>query len=347
MISRRSLIKASLLATGSIPFFHHKTVNAKGLLNEVPTFPTLPQGRIISTATLYTAPKRTAKQIKPLVRDSLIAILDTVEGDRLIPSTNTWYRTENGYVYSAGVQPVDTEIQTPITADEVKEKFWGEICMPFADAYLSITPNSPPFRRLYHGCVFRVVDLQQSTDGKWWYRIEDGVNGKYGFVSNLMINASHIKRLTPEDLAPITPEVENKRIQVNLKTNTITAYENDEPVLTTRCSSGMLKSNTVTPSGKMSVLYKMHTSHMRDRARTYDLPGVAFPTYFTWWGHAIHGTYWHNDYGTYRSHGCLNVPNHIAKWFWRWTNPNAPYESNFYSVTMAKTNGTQVTINWG
>ena len=57
----------------------------------------------------------------------------------------------------------------------------------------------------------------------------------------------------------------------------------------------------------------------------FDLPGVSFDSYF-WGAIAIHGTYWHNDYGRPRSHGCVNVPPQAAKWIYRWTTPVVPYE---------------------
>jgi len=52
----------------------------------------------------------------------------------------------------------------------------------------------------------------------------------------------------------------------------------------------------------------------------YDLPGVPWVSYFNG-GIAIHGTYWHNDYGRPWSHGCINVLPQDAKWFYRWALP--------------------------
>ena len=49
----------------------------------------------------------------------------------------------------------------------------------------------------------------------------------------------------------------------------------------------------------------------------FDLPGVPFDSY-SWGGVAIHGAYWHNDYGRPRSHGCVSVPSEVAKWVFRW-----------------------------
>jgi lipoprotein-anchoring transpeptidase ErfK/SrfK len=64
-------------------------------------------------------------------------------------------------------------------------------------------------------------------------------------------------------------------------------------------------------------------------------------TYFHWWGTAIHGTYWHNDFGRPRSHGCVNVPNEIAKWVYRWTTPAVPPDKQFVDEK-----GTTVLINY-
>ncbi|OQX62000.1 MAG: hypothetical protein B5M51_06740, partial [Anaerolinea sp. 4484_236] len=41
-------------------------------------------------------------------------------------------------------------------------------------------------------------------------------------------------------------------------------------------------------------------------------------------GVAIHGTYWHNNFGYPMSHGCINMRNQDAKWLYRWTTP--PYD---------------------
>ncbi len=49
-----------------------------------------------------------------------------------------------------------------------------------------------------------------------------------------------------------------------------------------------------------------------------------FPGRFTFnqpAGAAIHGAFWHNDFGVQRSHGCVNVSPEDAKWIYRWTTP--------------------------
>jgi lipoprotein-anchoring transpeptidase ErfK/SrfK len=56
-------------------------------------------------------------------------------------------------------------------------------------------------------------------------------------------------------------------------------------------------------------------------ASGFDLPGVPWVLYFTESGLSFHGTYWHNDFGHPRSHGCINISPQAAKWLYRWTTP--------------------------
>jgi lipoprotein-anchoring transpeptidase ErfK/SrfK len=51
----------------------------------------------------------------------------------------------------------------------------------------------------------------------------------------------------------------------------------------------------------------------------YDLEGVPFSMFF-YKGYAIHGTYWHNNFGTPMSHGCVNMNTDDAAWIY----DNAP-----------------------
>ena len=73
----------------------------------------------------------------------------------------------------------------------------------------------------------------------------------------------------------------------------------------------------------------------------YNLPGVPWCCFFTGYGNAFHGTYWHNDYGRPRSHGCVNLPTAQAKWLYRWTRPVVPPGEDYLHLPGE---GTKVTI---
>ena len=60
-----------------------------------------------------------------------------------------------------------------------------------------------------------------------------------------------------------------------------------------------------------------------DRSDGYALQDVPFVQYFHK-GFALHGTYWHDEFGKIRSHGCVNLAPVDAAWLFEWTDPNVP-----------------------
>jgi lipoprotein-anchoring transpeptidase ErfK/SrfK len=63
-------------------------------------------------------------------------------------------------------------------------------------------------------------------------------------------------------------------------------------------------------------------------------------SYFTSNGVALHGAYWHNNFGVPSSHGCVNMTPQAAKWIYRWTMPTVPPENYYYSAD----SGTRVIV---
>jgi lipoprotein-anchoring transpeptidase ErfK/SrfK len=57
----------------------------------------------------------------------------------------------------------------------------------------------------------------------------------------------------------------------------------------------------------------------------YDTPGIGWTVLFSSDGAAIHSTFWHNDFGLARTHGCVNAMPEDARWIFRWTVPDVPY----------------------
>jgi lipoprotein-anchoring transpeptidase ErfK/SrfK len=92
-------------------------------------------------------------------------------------------------------------------------------------------------------------------------------------------------------------------------------------VLTTLVSTGTAETPEVaTPIGQWQVLVKLLSETMEGVANgeEYRVEDVPYVLYFTNEGHAIHGTYWHNNFGTPMSHGCVNLPIDVAEWMFRW-----------------------------
>ncbi len=102
-----------------------------------------------------------------------------------------------------------------------------------------------------------------------------------------------------------------REIVVVLSTQRTYAYQDGVLQRSAIISSGL--PDTPTVRGDFRITRKLPTRHMVGPG--YDLPNVPWVSYF-FAGYAIHGTYWHNNFGTPMSHGCVNMTTADAKWFY-------------------------------
>lgn len=110
-----------------------------------------------------------------------------------------------------------------------------------------------------------------------------------------------------------TPLEGKKWIEVNLSEQTLTAWQGDVTVMHTLISSG--RSGTPTVTGRFTIGNKYKAQRMTGPG--YDLPNVPWVMYF-YSSYAIHGAYWHNNFGTPMSHGCVNMRNNEAQMLYDW-----------------------------
>lgn len=291
------------------------------------------QGRVTTrTIWLYDQPNFQANRIKIHVRDSLLTITNTAISDDTSAHNRVWYEIDsNGYAYSGNIQPVQTMLNTP-RMDIPKEGLLSEVSVPFTDAHEKPDAESKVAYRIYYETTHWINSAVASeTDGQVWYQIRDDKWDKLYYV-----RAEHLRIFTVEELAPLSPEVPNreKKIVVRLDSQIVIAYESNQPVfVVTAATGGILRSGTyTTPQGNFNTWYKRPSRHMAagDLASNgFDLPGVPWVQYFTESGVAFHGTYWHNDFGRPRSHGCINLANKNAKWLYLWTLPEVPFNKEF------------------
>lgn len=113
----------------------------------------------------------------------------------------------------------------------------------------------------------------------------------------------------PED-AP----VDGRRwIDINLTEQTLTAWQGEAAILFTNISSGLPGTPTVT--GRFQIGTKYQSQRMTGPG--YDLPGVPWVMYF-YGPYAIHGAYWHTNFGVPMSHGCVNVSVEASQFLYNW-----------------------------
>lgn len=107
----------------------------------------------------------------------------------------------------------------------------------------------------------------------------------------------------------------DKLITVSLGQQMLYAWEGGRIVYQTPVSTGLPKSPTVRGKFNIYLRYPVQ-AHMKGYSPYkgwYDLTNVPNVMYF-YQGYAIHGAYWHNNFGRTASNGCVNVPLEAAKW---------------------------------
>ncbi|MFZ1399569.1 MAG: L,D-transpeptidase family protein [Candidatus Promineifilaceae bacterium] len=104
-------------------------------------------------------------------------------------------------------------------------------------------------------------------------------------------------------------------IDVNLTTQTLRAYEGDTAVFTTLISSGTWDHPTVTGQFRVWLTYESQTMDGSLLGYDYYLENVPYVMYF-YQDYALHGTFWHSNFGTPMSHGCVNLETSDAAWIY-------------------------------
>ena len=142
---------------------------------------------------------------------------------------------------------------------------------------------------------------------------------------------------------------DRKWIDISILKQTLMAYVGRTAVYATLVSSGRgvlgdPETESATPRGTFMV-YAKHVSATMDGADdasdSYSLLDVPFVQYFHK-GFALHGTYWHDEFGRVRSHGCVNLAPADAAWLFEWTDPPVPDQ---WHGVINKDRGTVVNIH--
>lgn len=345
--TRRDILKGAIYLGGALALYPYLEVQAKMI--EWPDAERL--GRIcVGKVDIRSKPSVNAPSVGVLYEDSIVIWLREVVGETPGGRISArWVETPDGFIYTPSVQPVGNSINTPVTElpeTSVGKGFWVEVTTPYVDMVLDNPPARSPglkeilYPRLYYSQVIWVDDVRVGQDNQVKYRI----NERYGYGDLLWADSAGLRPITTEELKPISPDVEEKKIVIQAapKRQILSCYEGKNEVFYCQISSGAkwnsygeLVEEWGTPVGPHPIYRKFISVHMSGGATGvgYDLPGIAW-TSMTTGGVAIHSTFWHNDYGTPRSHGCINTRPEDSKWIFRWTTPLVSMDPGEASVTM-------------
>jgi lipoprotein-anchoring transpeptidase ErfK/SrfK len=290
------------------------------------------QGRVTdSTINIHRSPSFDDQVMSIYWRDIVVPLTGVVISEDTSAYNRVWYQVNGtGYAYSGSIQPVRTIINTPL-AVLPRTNNLVEVTVPFTEARAYPQKTAEVRYRFYYETTHWVDEAIVDQENNIWYRVVDDKFEVFQYVP-----AIHMRLVPDEELSMLSADVpaELKRIEVHLNEQIVIAYEADRPVFMTRASTGGSFNNGIfaTPYGRRMTFHKRPSAHMAagDLASNgFDLPGVPWVSYITESGVAFHGTYWHNDFGRPRSHGCINISSQAAKWIYRWTQPVVPAQEKY------------------
>jgi len=124
---------------------------------------------------------------------------------------------------------------------------------------------------------------------------------------------------------PFSIEPDERWVGVSLKEQTAVAYEGDRPVYAAMIASGL--PGTPTVQGIFRTWHRLPTGRMTGAG--YYLEDVTWTCYF-YSGYSLHTAYWHDGFGSPRSHGCVNLSPYDAWWLFEWSQPGGPKSPTVY-----------------
>lgn len=291
-------------------------------------------GRVaIHSISVYQRPDDKSKIICQRFRDEILNVYYEEVSESGPGYNPRWLRVWRGYVHTAYIQRVRYQLN-PLQEKFPEKGALAQVTVPHTQVFRRLYGGEwVPYYRLYYGSNHWIMGVDEGPDGKPWYRLKDEL-----LKVEYHAPAAHFRVIKAEEITPLSPNVPpgDKRIEVSIARQTLTAYEGDRVVLKTKVSTGLFDRSpetkpipTDTPLGTFRVQSKVPSKHMGDGNLTdditaYELPGVPWVSFFEpKTGVAFHGTYWHDNFGLPMSHGCVNMRTEEALWIYRWTTPTA------------------------
>jgi len=348
-LSRRDFLKLGGLGLGAAALRPLSTgpgltVNPRYRLQE--PFPQAERlGRVVEDLDRFVyvraAPHRESAEVGQLMGDQVVPWIREVVGSASGLRNQRWIEIPQGYVWAPFLQPVQNIVNTPLGSLPdlgAGPGMWMEVTQPYVEVQL-VNSNAPHGHRvqflvqhnwpirLYYGQVMWVDDMRTGDSGQIEYHVYD----LYGGLGDHFWAPAHaFKPIYPEDIAPISPEVENKEILINIARQTLSCFENGREVYFARVSTGRdgEDGTGLTPLGDYLRVYMKYISTTMSGGTSgagYDLAGIGWCTFFATGGFAVHTCYWHNNYGERTSAGCVNATQEDAKFVFRWSAPQVEY----------------------
>jgi hypothetical protein len=263
--------------------------------------------------------------------DSWVSIDEEVEQDGRL-----WYRVgDDAYVLASELLLSPPSAFQGVHLEEEPETLLGFVATDRLNvrARPGAGQDNPPVATLLHYDTVAVLGSEQVDDGVWYQIGED----QY-------VHGAFVRVVYPVE-RPADVPTEDRWIAVDLAQQTLAAFEGDRMVFATLISSGFPP--FYTPLGLFKIWIKLQTTKMEGGSEelgdTYYLEDVPWTMYFSR-DVGLHGAYWHDRFGTPRSHGCVNLSPLDAAWLFDWATPQFPRPDQPYVYASRYNPGTWVYV---
>lgn len=244
------------------------------------------------------------------------------------------YLTVRNSTQSPAIIIDDTQSETPSEKVQTPEKTSAYIkitksCGPHfegtcVNVHAAPSTDSEIVAQVRNDIVLQIAESVTDTYRFTWYKVAfKGVRYPERIPTDWYIRADSVKviyDIGDQEISSTTLSQETKRIVININTQMLYAYDRDVLFMKTPISTGYELTPTIL--GTFNVLTKTPSRYMQGPqpgiTGFYDLPGVPWVMYFTRYGAAIHGAYWHDSFGETQSHGCVNLPPDQAEKLYTW-----------------------------
>ena len=291
-----------------------------------------------SSAPLYAKPDAQSDILRNAGQGDLVRVTGVspgIDGD-----PDLWWATTDGYVGLHAIRSTDNPLAQQWTlpaADDATRGWWGTV--EAANVRAAPSTDAPIVGEFSGGEHVKVLSEEQGdeVDGNaTWYRIDGGR------FAGAHVHSSLINRQPDPEPSIVPPDREvghEPWIVVDRAAATLTLLRDGQPQFTTYVSLG--KAGVETPEGTYSTFIRYRADRMTsttvpDAEHAYDLPNVPFTEYFKADGSAIHGTYWHDAFGTTQSQGCINLTWTDSEYLFDQTNPQIPGDQIGFAIDPAQ-----------
>ncbi len=272
-------------------------------------------------------PKLHLSQVRDIAESAQVALdqdVQLTEGDRtwtisktqiaewMVFHTLTPDQTGN-FVYNAAAGEADLTLAASIDSTQL-------------EAYLVTIAkeiNVSPVAQLVRIAQERTDVMEEGSDGHALnvpdtrVRVLQALSNPENRTVQLAMNDVERPILYQEN--PTSPMESGQVIAIDLSYQMVYGYENGDLLYFAKASTG--RAPYYTKTGEFKVYSKTRSQTMSGPG--YSLPNVQWSMFYSG-DYALHGTYWHNNFGTPMSHGCTNLTNEDAQWFWEWAPIGTP-----------------------